>query len=284
MTTLGSNIKSLRIQWKYNQKELANIIGVSQTSVAHYEAGTRNPTIETLVRLSQMFEKSIDELVGHPTVIKVESDEITKTTDLIDSLVKCLVLKKESEFIETFNNSIHLVYEIENIIDNILKEVMYKVGSLWEQGYITEADEHYATNVVRKVNNYISIKNATAIHNKKAISFSIASEQHTLGIEMVNTYLDSVGIDSIYLGTNVSIRSIEKMITEHNPGYIFISITMIDNMNSLIHFIEYINEKHQEKFIIGIGGQGILDKNNITEIENVYILRDIKELKELLNK
>lgn len=58
MNTLGKNIKQSRMSKGLSQIELSNLLGVSQTSVAHYEKGTRQPTIETLVKLSLLFEVS----------------------------------------------------------------------------------------------------------------------------------------------------------------------------------------------------------------------------------
>lgn len=284
MTSLGNNIRKLRKEQSYNQMDLATILGVSQTSIAHYEAGTRQPTIETLMKLSKVFNKSIDSLVGHAFASKSNHKEVTNQSALIESLVDCLVTKDEKEFMAIFNNSVYSVYDIHVIINSVLNNVMYQIGTLWEQGIVSEADEHYATNVVRKAMNLISINNGEVIKNRKAITFSIASEKHTLGIEMINTYLESEGIDSLYLGSNVPIRSINKLLTEYDPNYIFISMTMADNMNSLIHFIDYINEKHPNKFMIGVGGQGLLHNADIKETSHVRILKNTEALKSLLSE
>ncbi len=282
MNNLGRNIKHLRKTKKYSQIELAEKLGVSQTSIAHYEKGTRQPTIETLIELSQLFNKPIDDLVGN-SVIKVATKININKDNLVESLVNLLVSKNEDQFIKTFEESVYPTYEIKSLIDNVLKRVMYKIGDLWEQGVITEADEHYATNVVRKVINYINIKNSSSIKDQKAISFTVGSEKHTLGIEMVNTCLESEGIDTLYLGNNVPIKSLEKIINEQQPEYVFISITMNDSMNSLVHLIDYLNDKFNSKFIIGVGGQG-LDKENLQKHKNIRILSDIKALLELLNR
>lgn len=279
---LGKNIKSLRKDKKYSQLELASILGVSQTSVAHYEAGTRQPTIDTLKQLSQLFNITIDSLVGHS--IKEESKVvILSEKKLVDSLVTYLTEKNEKSFMEVIDSSVYSTYAMNTMIDDVLAKVMFKIGVMWEQGLITEVDEHYATNIVRKVVNFSSLKNIDLLKNRKAISFSIAAEKHTLGLEMVNTYLESEGVETLYLGTNVQIKSIEKILAEFEPEFIFISITMSDNMNSLIHFVDYINGKYKGKYTIGIGGQGYVIDNSIEEMDNVMILKSIKDLDVFLN-
>jgi len=170
------------------------------------------------------------------------------------------------------------------MVDGILKKVMYRIGVLCERGIISEADEHYATNIVRKVVGYISLKNTDTIKDKKAISFTVGSEKHTLGLEMVNAYLESVGVNSLYLGSDLPVRSLEKVIKEYNPNYIFISITMSESMNSLVHLIDYINEKYKSEIIIGVGGQGLTDTEDLKKHKNLHVLNSIDELIELVNR
>lgn len=287
MNNLGKNIKHLRKLEKYSQIELAQSIGVSQTSIAHYEAGTRQPTIETLVVLSQLFNQPIDLLVGNSIAKKTRKSKKTKKmdpTELVDTLVDALLSKNENEFVGVLNSSVYPFYKMNQMADSVLKDVMHKIGTLWEQGIITEADEHYATNIVRKVVNYLSMNNETKLKSKKAVTFTVGSEKHTLGLEMVNACLESQGIDSMYLGSNLPIRSLEKVINEYHPSYLFISITMSDSMNSLVHLVNYINEKYKSDIIIGVGGQGLLEDKGLTKHKNLHILDNMDEMIELVNR
>lgn len=60
---LGENIKKAREELGMKQSELAESVGVSQTSVAYFESGARSPSIPTLKLLSKVLGKSIDDLV-----------------------------------------------------------------------------------------------------------------------------------------------------------------------------------------------------------------------------
>jgi methanogenic corrinoid protein MtbC1/predicted XRE-type DNA-binding protein len=283
MNDLGKNIKHLRKKEKYSQKELAEILGVSQTSIAHYEAGTRQPTIETLMEISQLFNQPIDLLVGNKTTEK-ENELDINNIDLIEILVEALVTKNEKMFMDYVKNNIYPVYELKSMIEDVLKGVMYKIGLLWERGIISEADEHYATNIVRKVVNYVSIQNENSLKNRKAVTFTVGSDKHTLGLEMVNTCLESQGIETIYLGSNLPIRSIDKVLENQKPEFIFISITMNDSMNSLINLINHINEKYKSEIIIGVGGQGFVEDKHLLEHQNLHILTGMDDLIDLLVK
>jgi methanogenic corrinoid protein MtbC1 len=282
MNELGRNIKHLRSQEKYSQKELAELLGVSQTSVAHYEAGTRQPTIETLMALSQIFNETIDVLVGHTHEVfeGIESDVDEKK--IIELMVASLINKEEREFFNLFENDVLPNFKIAVIIDVIFKHVLYEIGNLWMIGEITEADEHYATNMIRKTMNYLSVKNVGAIKDKMAVSFSVSSEKHTLGIEMVNTYLETLGIKTIYLGGNLPVKSLDKVIEDYKPKYVFISITLYENINSLTFIVDHLNEKFPNEFLIAIGGQGLLYKANLEQHSNVYFVSNLSELEKFV--
>lgn len=62
MTTLVQ----LRKAKKNTQKEIADFLKTTQTTYARYENGTRQPDIETLCKLADYFNVSVDYLLGKP--------------------------------------------------------------------------------------------------------------------------------------------------------------------------------------------------------------------------
>lgn len=62
------NLRLLREEASVSQKYLAEAIGVSQQSINKYENHNIEPDIETLIRIANFFETSVDYLVGHTTV------------------------------------------------------------------------------------------------------------------------------------------------------------------------------------------------------------------------
>lgn len=57
-------LKGLRIQNNLTQKEIANIINVSERTYSRYETGDREPRIETLIKIAEYYKIPIDILVG----------------------------------------------------------------------------------------------------------------------------------------------------------------------------------------------------------------------------
>lgn len=62
------NLKDLRKQNNLSQQKLADILHVSQQSVYKYENNITSPDIETLIRMADYFNTSVDYLVEHTDI------------------------------------------------------------------------------------------------------------------------------------------------------------------------------------------------------------------------
>lgn len=278
---LAANIKSLRKLHKISQTELAQLLQVSQTSVAHYEKGSRQPSIETLILLSSIFNISIDALVGN----EVDHKHLIKKDDSIaitDELWAILDKRNEAEFFGRLTQ-LATFYKVEHIIDRVLKKLLYQVGDDWEKGILSEADEHYITNIVRAGIHLIRLNALRNKTGKKAIALAVHTEQHTLGIEMVSTILKEAGIETLYLGSNVPMKSLKKMLIDYKPDFLLLSITLNEHINGLEMMLDSLKVLNGHKPLIVIGGQaGPYAKSNLAKEPNIVFVDKLEELLDLV--
>lgn len=73
-------IRELRKAKKVTMKELGNMIGVAESTMSLYETGKRKPDPETLSRLADYFNVSVDYLLGRdegqpPAAPKYSTDQ-----------------------------------------------------------------------------------------------------------------------------------------------------------------------------------------------------------------
>lgn len=61
---MGLKIKEFREERFMTQKQLAEEIDSSQRNVSHWENGTNEPDVSTLIKLADLFGVSLDELCG----------------------------------------------------------------------------------------------------------------------------------------------------------------------------------------------------------------------------
>lgn len=57
-------IQDLRVDSDLSQRQLGEILHISQRSYSHYETGSRVIPIEMLIRLADYYDTTIDYLVG----------------------------------------------------------------------------------------------------------------------------------------------------------------------------------------------------------------------------
>lgn len=59
-----NHIRELRKEKNITMKHLGEIIGVSESAISQYETGKRQPDNDTLIKLSNVFNVSVDRLLG----------------------------------------------------------------------------------------------------------------------------------------------------------------------------------------------------------------------------
>ena len=63
-THFAEKLKAARKNAGYNQQQIEDILGINRTTLSRYESGQREPDIETLGKLADFYEVSLDWLVG----------------------------------------------------------------------------------------------------------------------------------------------------------------------------------------------------------------------------
>lgn len=61
---VGQTIKAMRLGHSMTQKDLASSIGQSESSIAMYERGKREPDFETMEAIARVFNVPMSSLVG----------------------------------------------------------------------------------------------------------------------------------------------------------------------------------------------------------------------------
>jgi len=91
-TILAKNIKKLRLFKSLNQTEFAELFELKRSSIGAYEEGRAEPRLDALIKISDHFNLTIDDIVkGELTVNKIAKFEFPQTEDSdLDILVEKL--------------------------------------------------------------------------------------------------------------------------------------------------------------------------------------------------
>ena len=91
--TMGERIKQLRKEMGMTQTDLAHTLNVTKGTVSTWETNSRVPGFETMNALSDLFEKSIDYIMGR-------SDDATPTTQSEEDMVDLALSQVEADLTE----------------------------------------------------------------------------------------------------------------------------------------------------------------------------------------
>lgn len=64
MKVFCERLLALRKEYGYTQRQVAQMLGISQPSYIRYENGTAQPSLENLSALADIFDVSADYLIG----------------------------------------------------------------------------------------------------------------------------------------------------------------------------------------------------------------------------
>lgn len=76
-------LRELRKQRNWSMKQLGEMVGCSESSISLYETGKREPSFETLLKFGEIFDVSVDYLLGkHPEEVEKEQPATFKGDEL----------------------------------------------------------------------------------------------------------------------------------------------------------------------------------------------------------
>lgn len=68
-------LKELRKEFNLTGEDLGKLFNVSKTAVSNWESGNRNPDIETLIKIANYFNVSVDYLLGNSNIKSCEEEK-----------------------------------------------------------------------------------------------------------------------------------------------------------------------------------------------------------------
>lgn len=127
------NLKRLRTRKKLSQEDMATYLGITRQGYSKYENEKSEPSFQMLMRIADLFEVSIDELIGYSSANRGDPDnEDTETLNLLgispeefDSLTayqqEALDWAANNDYLQFKNKSDNIMDMIERI------EIAYEV-------------------------------------------------------------------------------------------------------------------------------------------------------------
>ena len=101
MIDFGDKLKDLRNGRNMTQKELADRLGIDKSLISYYEANSRFPSPEVLIKISRIFRVSTDYLLGLEKTRTIDVSNLNE--DEIDSIIRLIEIISRKGWKSSFN-------------------------------------------------------------------------------------------------------------------------------------------------------------------------------------
>jgi MerR family transcriptional regulator, light-induced transcriptional regulator len=228
-------------------------------------------TKQYLGPLSQInINKIPEEYRNKSTIIKfLDSHNINfeKSMELNESLQTKLLEKLKvyeiNDLVKIHSEYTKSVYSLLDFYEKLLIPVLHKIGDQWENGEIDVATEHVCSNATITLIDLINQRNSKIIsknslsstdnnnNNKPIILCTPEGELHSIGCKIIESLLLEKGYEVYNITSPLPTNSIGSYLDSVNPGIIIMSVTLEENINSTIRFIQNIHQSFNIPIILG---------------------------------
>lgn len=244
----SDNLIKLRKGKSWSQEDLAEKLGLSRQAISKWEVGTSKPDIDNVIKISKLFEVSIDELVNNE-IVKTEAISInvkrkSKKDVLLIWLRRILIVLIIIYFI-------NVIYKFAMLFTITQAELKYKeldnyhyvVTSYSDDGMIEREECWYKDGVSKTVN--VNKQNGSQIERITYLDYTLNQGYVQYGSEEkeqinFNEYIklnsDKIGKNQLYAKLPVEIKN-ENSLSNVLYSIIFFNMDMtVKDENIFFYF------------------------------------------------
>jgi methanogenic corrinoid protein MtbC1 len=272
MKDFASRLRELRTAADLRQKDLADALGLAQTTIANYEQGARFPDEKNLHRIADYFNASLDYLMGRTDVILVaqdlqypsgfyreEEETLSSMSPLAKQYLDLLLAGKREEASNLVSNAVKAGLGVREIYRTVFERTLKEVGMMWMQNKLDVAMEHYFSSSTQLIMSQLYPYITGASREKKdtvCLAMAVCGEFHDIGVRMVADFLEMDGWKTFFLGSNLCNQDIIKTVADHKADLLILSATMFFNVESIARAIRSIRAVETlADLVILVGGR-----------------------------
>ncbi len=210
--------------------------------------------------------------------IEIYQDSIIKSLENFDLEKLNLVLQKAKFSLSP-----------KEVIMNLLRPLMQKVGSLVYENKLSIAQEHVLSSLLRDYLGgiYQSLSPyelSSKIHSKTILLTAREGDMHEFGILLSAILCNMYRLKTFYLGPNMPAQDLADACVQFKVDYLILSLTELPKAREIISPLEYIKKLDEllpQKISFCLGGQSI-DLNKISTNREMIYFKQFEELDQFL--
>ena len=145
----------------------------------------------------------------------------------------------------------------------VLGPALQEVGSRWQRGLISVAQEHLATAIVSSVMATVAprLVELPAI-GRRAVLACTDGELHDVGLRMVGDFLEADGWEVLFLGALTPPDALQSLVAESRPDVVGLSTALTTHLASAAASIAAIRQLEAPPLVM-VGGRAYGDDPSV---------------------
>jgi len=143
----------------------------------------------------------------------------TVRSDILRALLALDLHRAEAALAEAF-----ALYSVEDVCLHVFEPLLIEVGDRWHAGELSIAEEHYVTAFIRaRLFALLDAYQRADAAGPLVLLACAPDEWHEIGILLVSVFLARRGAAVRYLGPNLPLESLARLVEQHHPAVVALS-------------------------------------------------------------
>lgn len=251
----------------YDDKQLVRLLNVSSLLSNGY-------------KISKIAE--LDNTNLRAAVKKVALSDSPDEEVQINELLRSALEFNEASFNDTLDHNL-LRFGVKESVIKIIYPFFKKVGLLWQINEMNPAQEHFATNLVKR--KLLSIIDQLPVHTDSHPEFLLflpENEYHEIGLTVADYLIRSAAKKTIYLGANVPFTNVVESVKTIQPEYLLTFVVTPKNDDRPTNYLNRLAKACPDQTILA-SGLTFNESNQHEMGERIVLLKSLEDLEAILN-
>lgn len=250
----------------YDNEDLKHILRISQL----YHNGIK------ISKIAQLPASSIRSMAMEQPIGKQNIDIY------IHRLIEASIDFDEDRFEDLFEQSMKQ-FGLETTIIDVMYAFLERVGLLWLTDHIIPAQEHFASNIIKRkiIAALDALKTKPSPSSGTYVLFTPEGEQHEIPLLLNHYLMKASGKKCVYMGVDVPFDDLATYVHVKNPKYLYFHAITHLYEQPMDHLLKDLKQKFSQQEIIM---SGPLTKEVTQDIPGVILLRSMKEMLEFAKR